>query len=434
MGIARGSSLVRAWIKVIPRMGPVNRKADGNATSGGTPSQRLPRAAYVHIPFCVHRCHYCDFAVVAGQEYRAEEYLTALEREMTQALGSQPDQSLGSHQNKALGLQPQGLGLRTLFLGGGTPTQLSAAQLERLFAFLARHLPWQADAEVSVEANPDGLTEAKIHALCHAGVNRISLGVQSFQPPLLRFLERTHTPEEAAGVLRQLLPRFRSVGVDLIFGVPGQTLEQWRADLRRVIDLGVPHVSTYGLTFEKDTPLWKKQASGLVLPLAEELEAEMYALAMDQLTAAGFEHYELSNFAFPGHRCRHNETYWANDAYWGFGLGAARFVDGERSTNTRSFENYLRACLAGADPTQNRERLPPNEAARETAMLNLRRASGLERTEFARRTGMAIDDLCGFAIRRHLGRGWLEDTGSHVRLTRAGKFVADRVIGDFLVT
>lgn len=377
-----------------------------------------PNAAYVHIPFCVHRCHYCDFAVVAGRDDAAERYLDALEAEIAFRLASFPPAAL----------------LASLFLGGGTPTQLTAAQLDRLFGFLRRLLPWAPAAEVSIEANPDGLTEDKIRVLQAHGVDRISLGVQSFLAERLRFLEREHTPKEALAVVEKLLPRFRSVSVDLIFGTPGQSTAEWRKELETAAALGVQHLSTYGLTYEKGTRLWKAKERGAVLPLAEEHEADLYGEAMDRLEAAGFEHYELSNFAKPGHRCRHNEAYWANHAYHGFGLGAARYLSGVRSVNTRSFEGYLRKCLFNADPTQSHEELSPEDRARETAMLNLRRAEGIIRQEFSALTGFRIDDLASEAIRRNLVRGWLVDHGDRIALARTGKFMADTVMSEFLMT
>lgn len=381
---------------------------------GGKP-WLVPRAAYVHIPFCLHHCHYCDFAVVAGRDEWADRYLDALEAEIRTSLRSTLHTPLA-----------------TLFIGGGTPTQLTAAQLDRLFTFLRKMLPLTANAEVGIEANPDGLTDYQITVLLDHGVTRISLGVQSFQPDLLQFLERRHTPGEAIAVVGSLVQHC-DVSVDLIFGVPGQTFTHWRDDLKQAIGLGVNHLSTYGLTYEKGTRLWKSRERGLVLPLVEDLEADMYGEAIDRLAAGGFEHYEISNFARPGHRCRHNEIYWANHAYLGFGLGAARYVNGIRSVNTRSLETYVEKCTAGKDPTQSREELSPEDRARETAMLNLRRCEGIVRRVFQEQTGFGIDSLSRAAIERNQARGWLADDGARISLTRAGKFVADTVMGDILI-
>jgi oxygen-independent coproporphyrinogen-3 oxidase len=371
-----------------------------------------PRAAYVHIPFCAHHCGYCDFAIAVGDDDLRDRYLDALAAELA---------SLG---------QPQPVD--TLFLGGGTPSHLSAAQLERLLGILLRWLPLRPGFEFSIEANPDSLPADKIAVLADHGVNRVSLGAQSFQPRLLRALERDHTADEVPRAVERVRGRIDGVSLDLIFGVPGQTLTEWQDDLRRALELRPDHVATYGLTYEKGTPLWKERQRGTVRPLDEEAELALYACAIDTLEAAGFEHYELSNFARPGHRCRHNGTYWANWAYFGFGMGAARYVNGRRELNTRNLHAYLERMLAGQSPTFQTEKLPPEERARETLALGLRRAAGVGRNAFHEQTGFDLDALAGAAIGRHVELGLLRDDGERVSLTRPGKYVADAVIAGLM--
>jgi oxygen-independent coproporphyrinogen-3 oxidase len=396
--------------KVLPMDALVKQRMTQEAES---PPWLLPQAVYIHIPFCAHHCCYCDFAVVAGKDHLADRYLDALGREM------------GAGQTQDT--------VHTIHLGGGTPTQLDHRQLERLLRILRQRYILATDGEFAVEANPNKLDDEKLALLATFGVNRLSLGAQSFQPPLLQLLERQHTPTEIEDVVARARRYFPNLSLDLIFGTPGQTLAQWQEDLQRVIALGIPHVSTYGLTYEKGTRLWKQQQRRRVIPLEEEAERTLYATAMDMLTAAGFEHYEISNFAKPGFRSRHNQVYWANYAYFGHGLGAARYSNGVRSVNTRDLDTYLRKTLAGDDPTQQREELPPEERARETAMLHLRRREGILREQFERQTGFALDTLCRRAIARNVERGLLQDTGTQVFLTREGKFLADSVCGDFLV-
>jgi oxygen-independent coproporphyrinogen-3 oxidase len=381
-------------------------------SSSLAPPWRAPQAAYVHVPFCAHQCWYCDFAVVAGRDEWMGRYVEALERELATPVERAP--------------------LRTLFLGGGTPTHLSPPLLDRILTVLRRELPLKPGYEFSVEANPNDLTNEKLALLAAHGVTRVSLGVQSLQTHVLQVLERRHGPDDVTAAVARARPLFRDLSLDLIFGSPGQTLEQWRADLEHAVALGVDHVSTYGLTYEKGTRLWKAQQRGDVMQLDEELERAMYGLAMDLLPAAGYEHYEISNFAMPGHRCRHNEVYWANHAYLGFGLGAARYVDGRREVNARSLDEYLTKCLAGASPLQQSEALSPEDRARETAMLNLRRAEGIHRPTFHEQTGFALDELAGAAVRTNVAAGLLADDGERVSLTREGKFLADGVIQDFL--
>lgn len=367
-----------------------------------------PRAAYVHIPFCAHHCGYCDFAIATGQDHLIELYLDALAAELSTLNQPTP--------------------VRTVFLGGGTPSHLSATQLERLLAAVRRWLPLQGGGEFSVEANPDSLDAEKMTVLADHGVTRVSLGAQSFHPRLLRVLERKHGPDEVPRAVERVRRRIGQVSLDLIFGVPGQTPGEWREDLARAVALEPDHVSTYGLTYEKGTPLWKQRQRGLVRPLDEEAELDMYAAAIDILEAAGFEHYEISNFARPGRRCRHNETYWANEAYFGFGMGAARYVLGRRELNTRDLHAYIRRTLSGEPATFQSEELEPVERARETMAVQLRRADGIDRAVFRAQTGFDLDSVAGEALVSLREQGLIEDDGRRVRLTRRGKYVADAVI------
>jgi oxygen-independent coproporphyrinogen-3 oxidase len=344
---------------------------------------------------------------VAGQDQLADRYLDALAREIA---------SLETPQV-----------VETLFIGGGTPTHVNARQLTRLMTTIRDWFHFTPSYEFTVESNPGTLDAEKVDVLADHGVNRLSLGAQSFHPHLLRVLERNHNPVDVPRAVAIARRRIPEISLDLIFGTPGQTLEQWEDDLQRVIDLGTNHLSTYGLTYEKGTPLWKQREAGAVVPLAEELERAMYGQAMDTLAAAGFEHYEISNFARPGHRCRHNLVYWANEAYFGFGLGAARYVRGRREVNTRDLLSYLRKIEASESPTQQAEVLDPEERARETAVLHLRRAEGITRTVFQHQTGWDLDHLIGPSLRRCVEQGLLVDDGCRVRLTLEGKFLADSV-------
>jgi oxygen-independent coproporphyrinogen-3 oxidase len=372
-----------------------------------------PRAAYVHIPFCAHKCGYCDFASLAGVDHLADRYLAALGREM--AMMGAPRE------------------VETIFIGGGTPTRLDAEGLRRLLAMVRRWFPLAPGGEWTVEANPGTLDAEKAEVLASGGVNRISLGAQSFQPELLRTLERNHAPEEVARALDLIRPRFPSWSFDLIFGVPGATAELWAMDLEEALRLGPAHLSCYGLVYEKGTALWKQWQAGEVRAVDEETERTMYAHTIDRLARAGLAMYEISNFARPGHESRHNLVYWANDPYFGVGVGAARYVHGVRSVNTRDLPAYLRRIEAGEPATGPTESLEPEAHARETAVLMLRRTVlGIDRDDFARRTGFALDTLAGTVIERYVARGLLEDDGRRVRLTREGLFLADSVMSELL--
>jgi oxygen-independent coproporphyrinogen-3 oxidase len=364
------------------------------------------------VPFCAHHCGYCDFAVTAGQDQLMALYLEALGLELATLGEPHP--------------------MDTLFIGGGTPTYLALPLLERLLTEIRRWLPLRPNGEWSIESTPESLDREKVALLAGHGVTRVSIGAQSFHPHLLKNLERIHNPEDVPRAVECVRERIAQVSLDLIFGVPGQTLDEWDRDLRRALALQPEHIATYGLTFEKGTPLWKQRQRGQVQSLSEDAELEMYCQAMDVLTAAGFEHYEISNFARPGRRCRHNQVYWANHAYHGFGVGAARYVRGRREMNTRDTQSYIRRVLAGEKPLLQAEELAPEERARETLALQLRRADGIQRTDFQQQTGFDLDALAGEKLRYHAELGLLVDDGQCVRLTRSGKCVADALMAELL--
>ena len=373
------------------------------------------RSAFIHVPFCAHRCGYCDFTLIAGRDDLIGDYLQALHHEMEAGL-----QETGTPE------------LDTLFFGGGTPTHPSCDQLRELFRIVNSHFRLAPGAEFSVEANPLDLTDEKIDVLADAGVNRISLGVQSFSQATLTLLERDHTQADIEDVIRRLRRRFDNVSLDLIFGVPGQSLEGWRGALQRAIAFDPEHVSTYGLTWEANTAFGTRRDRGELTPVDEELERDQYAMAMEELSAAGLEHYEISNFAKPGFRCRHNEVYWAGTEYWAFGPGAARYLNGRRETNIRSVLGWLSRIERGQSPVADAEELEPQHRARELLFLGLRRRDGINRADFRLQSGFDLDDVAGHAISENVTRGWLEQTELGIRLTQEGRFVADRVVADFL--
>jgi oxygen-independent coproporphyrinogen-3 oxidase len=387
---------------------------DQRPSEGGeAPAWIWPRAAYVHVPFCAHHCGYCDFAVVTGQDGLISVYLDALEMELA-ALG-----------------EPQPV--HSVFVGGGTPTHLDAHHLGRLLASIRRWLPARPPAfEFTVEANPGTLTKEKVDVLADHGVNRISLGAQSFHPSLLQRLERDHAPADVARSIDFIRPRIAQVSVDLIFAIPGESLAEWDRDLRQAIDLGPDHISTYGLTYEKGTRLWKQRRLGEIHALCEESELAMYVHGLDALAESGCAQYEISSHARPGRRCHHNQVYWANEAYFGFGMGATRYVNGRRATNSRNLKTYLRRVHAGEPATFQSEALSDEDRARETLALNLRRTDGVNRSQFLWQTGFDLDNLARTVIDHHLELGLLREDDVGVRLTRQGTYVADTVLQSFL--
>lgn len=376
------------------------------------PALATPRAVYVHVPFCRRRCGYCNFTVVAGRDDLQEPFLQAIAKELEVIGGPVP--------------------VDTLYLGGGTPTALTADRLSRLCELLRQACPPRAGYEWSVEANPDGLDPAHIAVLRAAGVNRISLGVQSFDDCKLDLLERTHRAADLRAIYPLVRRAFPSVSLDLICAVPGETCDRWQADLDAALALEPDHLSIYALTFEKGTTFWGRRLRGALQPPDEETQRRLLELAWDRLLAAGWEHYEVSNFARPGHRCRHNEVYWKGEPYFAVGPGAARYTDGCRETNHRSAFTYLRRVLAGRSPVAESERLSATDRAREMLVFRLRMLAGISRAEFYERSGCDLDQLVGSQLRRFAAWGLIQDSGDRVRLTREGLLVSDALWPELL--
>jgi len=364
------------------------------------------------VPFCQHHCGYCNFTVLSGRDDLAAQYLVAIERELAVLGVARP--------------------IETLFLGGGTPTHLQPAELEELLATVRRWFALAAGYEFTVEANPADVSPQIVAILKRAGVTRLSLGAQSFAAEKLARLERDHKPDDIARAVALAREAGMSASLDLIFAAPGESLAGWRDDLAQAIALRPEHVSTYGLTFERGTTFWGRLARGELVRADEETERAMYEMAIDTLVMAGFEHYEVSNFDQPAHRCRHNEVYWSGEEYFAAGPGAARYIDGRRETNHRSTTTWLRRVLAGQSPVAEQETLSPEDRARESLVLGLRRLAGVRRAEFAARTGYEVDALVGDVLAGFVARGLLADDGRSVRLTREGLLVSDALWPKFL--
>ena len=374
------------------------------------------RAVYIHVPFCLHHCGYCDFALVANRDHLIPQYLRALENELL------------AHRR----IVGDVVDVDTIFVGGGTPTHLSPETLQSLFSLIQRHFRPTTNAEISVEANPDGLDDERLSVLKSNGVNRLSLGVQSFDNDVLKTLERTHTGAQAIQTVERCGKWFSNVSLDLIFGVPGQSAASWQQTLDAAASLPVKHISTYGLTFEKDTPFFRREQHGQLKRTPDELERTMYLDAISRLSACGMQHYEVSNFARPGFECRHNMVYWKADEYFAFGPGAASYLNGVRRTNTRSVVRWLKSWQQGEAAVEDCEELSIEEKAREAIMLALRMRKGLNVGEFEKRFRLSFTDLAGDALQQHIDSGFLVRESGFVSLTTEGLLIADTIISDFL--
>ena len=381
----------------------------------------LPRHAYVHVPFCRHRCGYCDFTLVAGRDDLVDRYFAALGRELERIRRV----AASEHESACLDLD-------TLYLGGGTPSHLGPAGLRRLFAILHDRLRPTSDAEVSLEANPLDVTAEFVAAARDCGVTRVSLGGQSLDAATLRALDRDHEPDDVRRAVGLLQGAGLAVSLDLMTAAPGQSLPAVEADLAAAVALGPEHVSVYCLTWEQGTAFAAARRRGELAEVPEDLERAMFEAAIDRLEAAGYEHYEVSNFARPGRRCRHNEAYWDCRPWEAVGPGAARFDGRTRITNHRSTTAWMTRVLAGEDCSGDVDAMSIEDAARERLVVGLRRRDGVDRAAFRAASGCDLDAVAGPAVARWVAAGLATDLGPHIRLTRAGLLVSDTLWADVL--
>ena len=379
---------------------------------------------YVHIPFCKSRCIYCDFYSTT-REAEQEAYVGALCREIRERRHELPAEADGR------------VCARTIYIGGGTPSLLSPAQLARIFGCIRENYAVADGAEVTVEMNPEDVVvdEALSLAggLANGTFNRVSLGIQTFDDDLLRLLRRRHSAERAVEAVKSLqLVGAQNISIDLIYGLPGQTLELWERDLDVAFSLGVQHLSAYALSYEEGTPLWRMRQRGEVQEAADELSVRMYERLCQRAREAGFEHYEISNFALPGYHSRHNSSYWTGEAYLGFGPGAHSF-DGRRTrrSNHSSLSNYLSAGGGGGVP-HDVEVLSDEELYEEAVMCGLRTCRGVDLAEIGRRYGRQRLDYLLQQASSHLRGGRLAIEHEHLRLTEAALMISDDVMSDLM--
>jgi oxygen-independent coproporphyrinogen III oxidase len=376
-----------------------------------------PEGLYVHLPFCAAICTYCDFASEVYAAARARRYLEALENELRVRVAS----------------LPQPFAPRTVFLGGGTPSALNAAELQSFFDMLRKYADLSHVQEFTIEANPGSTDAAKLEFLLKQGVNRISFGVQSFQPHLLKLLGRVHGAQqgrEAVALARSA--GFTNVSIDLMHGLPAQSLDDLSRDLDEALALGTDHISAYGLIYEDGTPLKQAVTKGIVQTLSPEEESAHYMLVMERLETGGLPQYEISNYARPGREAQHNLIYWRNEAYLGVGVSAASFVNFERSTNYYQMDDYMREALACGIAIESRETLDPAARARESLVLELRLRVGVDPVEFQRRWGLDILRECP-ELQRYQSQGLIESLpNGRLRISRAGMPVADGIMSELV--
>ena len=374
--------------------------------------QTKPTSAYVHIPFCTQICYYCDFSKVFIKNQPVDSYLEHLIEEYD------------SYDIKKL---------RTLYIGGGTPTALSAPQLAFLLEKLTDKLDLSYLEELTIEANPGDLDQEKIAVLKDSPVNRVSLGVQTFNDRMLKQIGRSHLEKDIYENIANLKKAgFDNISIDLIYALPKQTMEDVKINVAKAIALDIPHMSLYSLILENHTVFMNRMRRGKLPLTKEDLEAEMFEYIIAELEKAGFEHYEISNFSKPGFESRHNLMYWDNAEYYGIGAGASGYVDGVRYKNHGPIRHYLQAVEAGHARVQE-EVLTLKEKMEEEMFLGLRKKSGVSKKRFEEKFGVSFEDQYGAVVSELTEQGLLVPDRDIVRMTKQGLFLGDTVAEKFIL-
>lgn len=388
---------------------------------------------YIHIPFCKSRCIYCDFYSTTEGE-KMKEYVHALTRELT----------LRADFLKKDGVFPN---INTVYIGGGTPSTLSTTCLRQIFECIYKVYPVVEDAEITIEANPDDLDNQRIEDWRKLPINRISMGIQTFNDERLKLLHRRHNGQQAINAVRACQNAgFGNISIDLIYGLPGQTLADWESDLSQAIELQTQHISAYSLTYEEKTPIWKMRERHIVKEADETLSLKMFEMLSDKLATAGFEHYEISNFSRKGFRSRHNSSYWDGTPYLGCGPAAHSFDGQDRQWNIPDLNLYIKAMQDCTKedfqdaPWIRKEHLSKSEQYNDCIITALRTSQGINLHQLRRRFGKKLADYCLQNAKPHINRGTLEIADIKeeqtpeglLKLTRKGIFLSDDIMCDLL--
>ncbi|OUZ13152.1 radical SAM family heme chaperone HemW [Bacillus pumilus] len=375
------------------------------------------KAAYIHIPFCEHICHYCDFNKFFIKTQPVDEYLAALEKEMQHTIDQKGEQEL-----------------KTIFIGGGTPTSLTVSQLDQLMNSIHRVLkPSKNLVEFAVEANPDELSLEKLHVLKEAGVNRLSFGVQTFEDDLLKKIGRVHQKKDVlVSFERARDVGFDNISLDLMFGLPHQEKHHVMNSLETAFSLGAEHYSVYSLIVEPKTVFYNLMQKGKLHLPPQEREAEMYELVMDEMERHGLHQYEISNYAKPGFESQHNLTYWSNEDYFGFGAGAHGYVDGIRNVNAGPVKHYLELIEQTGFPHKETHQVTKAEQIEEEMFLGLRKIEGVKSAGFQAKYGDSPEALFPSVLEELEEKGLIVKDDIGIRLTRKGKLLGNEVFQAFL--
>ncbi|GKW46883.1 radical SAM family heme chaperone HemW [Planococcus sp. NCCP-2050] len=378
----------------------------------------MVKGLYIHIPFCHQICHYCDFNKVFFKDQPVDAYIDSLGKEL--ALWKQEG---------ALD-QP----LETIFLGGGTPTSLDPDQLRKLLAYIHEYVPMAENLEWTSEANPDELTKEKMEVLFAGGVNRLSMGVQTFDADLLQRLGRTHSNDDVHRAVKEAREvGFTNISFDLMYGLPGQTMAQWEDTLKQAFEFDLSHFSAYSLIIEPKTVFYNLMTKGKLNTVTEDLEADMYEKLMNEMEQRGLKQYEISNFGKPGLESRHNLIYWDNEEYIGAGAGAHGYVKGIRYSNAGPLKKYMGPLGEGERPLLSTHEVPVNEQMEEEMFLGLRKTAGVSLAHFQEKFGRSLEEVYGEIIGVEIGKENLAIEDGRIKLTKHGRFVGNEVFEKFLL-
>lgn len=372
-----------------------------------------PTSAYVHIPFCTQICYYCDFSKVFIKNQPVDDYLEKLLEEF-----------------RFYDIRT----LRTLYIGGGTPTALSASQLDYLLSGLQEQLDLSLLEEFTIEANPGDLTSDKIAVLKKSAVNRVSLGVQTFDDQELKRIGRSHNEVQIYESVSALKAAgFDNISIDLIYALPDQTMDQVKLNVKKALSLNIPHLSLYSLILENHTVFMNKMRRGRLHLPNEDVESDMFTYIIDELEKHGFEHYEISNFTKPGYESRHNLVYWDNAEYYGVGAGASGYLDGVRYRNRGPIQHYLKAISEEGQARLHEEELTKTEQMEEEIFLGLRKKTGISISRFEEKFQEDFQQRYGRIVADLLADGLLQVTGDQLRMTKRGLFLGDTVAEKFIL-
>lgn len=375
------------------------------------------KGAYLHIPFCDHICFYCDFNKYLIKNQPVDHYLDALEAEI---------RSSGAPTKKEA--------LRTLFVGGGTPTALTDSQLERFLNTVKETLWHPQIEEYTFEANPENLTYSKLQLMKALGVNRLSIGVQTFQEQGLEAIGRVHSIEDVTkGIQMAREIGFHNLSIDLMFGLPGQTEDDLNRSIDQALALNPEHISIYALQVEPKTIFYNRMKKGKLSLPGPDFEADMYELLIDRLGENGYQQYEISNFSKPGYESQHNLLYWQNEEYYGFGAGAHGYMEGKRVVNASPIKGYIRRVEDNGSAETSSHPVSLKEKVEEELFLGLRTRFGVSKGRFKEKFGMSVAEVYGEVITELKAKGWLTETDQHLILSKEGQFLSNEVLAQFLL-